>query len=931
MARTTLSTTVFFVASLLMLVVLPPQKSDLRAQAATSTPHFIWWEGETPNETNFPERSDFSKETFDEGALVLLSAGDWLSSSGNRTTDTPLVARYDVKVDVELGRKSTWQLWTRKFWKHGPFRWRFGEERWQTCDQRCGLEDNTPLRPFVTACWVHLGAVELAKGTHRLEVELLAEKGQSATACFDCFCLIAGDFEPRGKLKPGEHAPATDSAGWWDLQPGVNPHLSNIGASPIDMRAILGKGVRASDGFARKDERLKDAKDRSVRLWGVNIGPGVLELGEPSLRYLAQRLAFNGVNYVRLHGAVYDAAKTGSVDEFRLERLQLFASMLKEQGICYGISLYFPLWVQVSKDAWGIEGYEETRNKHPFSLIFFDESLQKKHQSWLSGVLLASNPYGKPFAQDPACAMVELVNEDSFLFWTFSSDNIPVPLLDTLEKAFATWLRKEHGSVDKALKAWGWQEQPRDDAKRGRIQLLNAWDMTRQGATQSEAKRKRMSDQLRFLVETQRTYYEDSTNFLRRKCRYKGLVTCGNWHTADAATLGALEHYTYTPGDIIDSHAYFGGAHSGDGASYSVRPGQKFKDRSALKDLTSSPIALSQLEGYPRMVSEIGWPNPNRYRAEMAPLLAAYGALHGVDCWATFAITTAHWDASPEKFALCDPLMIGQFPAWSLAFRRGDIQEADVITLEKLKLDDLYAFKGSAISAPQSLDALREADIPKNRGGDSGRAESLDPRTFLIGKCVQSVGTSSGKAEVTDISANLPRNGESVVSATGELTWMRNPGVLLVDTPRCQAAVGFLGASGRGGAAGMSYATKDLEWFCDNEYASLVAISLDGEPLRSSQRILVQVGTESRHRGWKAENDTIASTGNFPFEVRELSGILTLRRGRDITKVKVLDPWGSVTEARPITDADRDGEALTIALPKRSLYMLLEGDDAGKE
>ena len=46
-------------------------------------PQYVWWEGESPTETNFPANSWFAASGFPE-TRDLLSEGDWLSNSGDR-------------------------------------------------------------------------------------------------------------------------------------------------------------------------------------------------------------------------------------------------------------------------------------------------------------------------------------------------------------------------------------------------------------------------------------------------------------------------------------------------------------------------------------------------------------------------------------------------------------------------------------------------------------------------------------------------------------------------------------------------------------------------------------------------------------------------------------------------------------------------------
>ena len=75
-------------------------------------------------------------------------------------------------------------------------------------------------------------------------------------------------------------------------------------------------------------------------------------------------------------------------------------------------------------------------------------------------------------------------------------------------------------------------DSPRD----GRMGLLDAWHFTSQGVGKAVSKA-RMSDQLRFLVENQKSFYEDMVKFFRRDLGARNLVSCSNWITADAAAL----------------------------------------------------------------------------------------------------------------------------------------------------------------------------------------------------------------------------------------------------------------------------------------------------------------------------------------------------------------------------------------------------------
>ena len=158
---------------------------------------FVWWEGESPLETNFPDETPFSASTF-EANRHLLSEGDWLTNAGKRGEEEAY-AKYRVKVPAG----GEYSLWTRKFWKHGPFKWRFDADEWQTCGRDIALADSTHIRTHLGANWVYLGKVSLTSGPKIFELRLLAKQGENLTAAFDAFIMKQGAFMPNGRLKPG--------------------------------------------------------------------------------------------------------------------------------------------------------------------------------------------------------------------------------------------------------------------------------------------------------------------------------------------------------------------------------------------------------------------------------------------------------------------------------------------------------------------------------------------------------------------------------------------------------------------------------------------------------------------------------------------------------------------------------------------------------
>ena len=877
-----------------------------QSQAAPEPTQYVWWEGEGPAATNFPQRTYFSASTFPEKKHVL-SGEAWLTNAGKRT-GAEAFARYRVSVPAD----GEYHFWTRKFWKHGPFRWRFDDGEYRVCGRDIGLADDTPIRKFLNANWVALGTVRLTKGEHDFELRLLAKPGEELTACFDAFLLTPGPFEPRGKLKPDERSGKADP-GFFAWEPGIDPFTTE---ALLDLRDLNEK-FAGEHGYVKRDGmNLTLGNGEPTRFWGVNVGPGITALDHISLDYLARRLAKVGVNIVRFHGPLFSrSGDPAKLDPQALDNAHYLVAALKKQGIYTTLSYYFPLWFDI-KPRYGIPGFDTIQNKRPFALIYFDPRLQEIHRAWTRELLTTKNPYtGLPLGKDPAIAAVELVNEDSFFFWTFSKRNIPAVHWQRLEKRFGQWLTRRHGSVAKALAAWGHSERD-DDAAAGRIVLYEVYQMTSSGVKQaSPAKRKRLRDQTQFLTEVQRSFYAGMQKFIRHDLGCQSLVTASNWHVADPATLDALERYSYTANDLIDRHGYFSGQHKGEASGYAVRVGDTFSNRAATTAPEALPLQFVQIEGRPQIISEIGWTNPNLYRSDFAFLMAAYGSLQGLDATFAFAIGSAFWDQSIKKFAASSPTIMGAFPANALLYRRGDVKEAGDVVHQVLDLEDLYALKGSGGFAAQALDKLRQQDVPPGAVA-TGAVSQIDPLAFYVGRVVRGFGKEKGKSTQVNLAKFIDRQQKTVRSSTGQLHWDYGRGFVRMSTPRSQGVTGFLSRAGK-------VELDDVIIQADNEYGSILVISLDDQPLATSKKLLIQCITTERPYGFRAsagKSGKILDLGGGPIGMERIQASVTLKSGGG--KVVALDEHGYPRATVVKTTAA--GGSLTIRLAEDSPYHVIQ-------
>lgn len=783
-----------------------------------------------------------------------------------------------IERHVVIPADGEYTLWVRQFWNPQDVRWRVGAEApWAESRER-SLTDLVMLggNPGRRVGWAGLGAATLRAGPQVFRLEPLP--GETRSTAYDCFLLTRGPFVPRGPLKPDE-AFAIEEPGWFAFQPAPEPAEE----PPVSLRRLNGREA-GEHGFIRTagEDFVHERTGRPVRFWAVNVGPGVAGASRPEIEAFARAMARRGVNLVRIHGPIYDSRgpTLGRLDTNRVAQIQHLVHALKREGIYTGLSIYFPLWLRLGPENTAFPGYRG--DQHPFALLYFNPAFEELYRGWWRGLLAAPNPHGPPLKDEPAIAFAELVNEDSTLFWTFNPDagpggNIPDPQRVLLERQFGDWLRAEHpGLTLEQIQAQRWEDLGvgHDDFPAGRVGFRSLWQIFNE-------RRPRDQDTARFLTELMTRFHRRAYAYLKDELGFRGLVVCSNWRTASPQFLDPLDKLANDVGDFFDRHGYFGGLHEGPNSAWSLEAGQTFDDLSALHfrnadgsgDDYANPIFDLIYSGKPSVISEINWPLPNRYRADMALVGAAYAALQGTDAVMWFAAGAGVWEGLPGKFSVQTPAVLGQFPAAALIYRQGLVRTAPRVVDLRLRVGDLFALRGTPLPAPQNFDQLRGGDVPP--GGTLTNVSAVDPLAFLVGRVGTDFVTNAPVARVTDLSPWLDRTARVARSHTGELAWHWGAGRLEINAPAAQGVAGFLGAAGR-------VRLRDVEIESPLEYGAIVVVALDDRPLAESARLLVQVAGEERPHLWATEppagRRTLTNRGTVPLMVKHYAGEVVLKR-----------------------------------------------------
>ncbi|HTW94157.1 MAG TPA: hypothetical protein VMD30_05160 [Tepidisphaeraceae bacterium] len=696
----------------------------------------------------------------------------------------------------------------------------------------------------------------------------------------------------------------------------------------LDLRS-LNESVAGSHGFLQKtgDGRFVFADGTPARFWCVNAE---YRLPMDKLRIQARFLAKLGVNMVRLHTAINPKIPgpiTG-VDENELDFIWRAVAANKSQGIYTTISPYWPNGGFLSEPDWNIPGYGP--KKDMWGLLFFNPTLQEGYRAWVKALYTRPNPYtGIPLNRDPSVGIIEIQNEDSLLFWTF--DSIAPPQKRLLGKMFGDWVIAKYGSFDRAFTVWQDASVPEDDLQAGVLAFMPMWKM---GVQLPAGPDKRLDDQLQFMAETQRNFYASMEQYYRHDLGCPQLINACNWITADPVRLNDVERWTYTPTDVMAVNRYFnGGAHIGHFTGWRVDPGDFFEDQSALTHPRQMPTNLKQITGWPLIVTESSWVSPLQYQAEGPFLMAAYQSLTGVQGYYWFAVTAPEY-ANPYfdflnihgqhpmlKWTCSVPGIEGNFPAAALLYRMGYLQQGAPIVREGRTTDELFHRTLPAIAEDPTFDPNRNTG---EKAGVSNVKGGVNPLAFLVGPVQETFGQQY--LHLGSLGDYINDNEKSVRSDTGELAFDWGKGVCIMDAPKAQGVCGFLAT------AGGQWNLSTVSIRSDNDYASILIVSMDNLPLDQSRKILVQVGAMSHPTDWQtrpavhksADGKTtyvgkqIVNTGHLPWRIADTQVTLSIRNPL-LKRAILLDPAGFPIDEIPAST----GTSFTVTLPPDTLYAIL--------
>ena len=692
---------------------------------------------------------------------------------------------------------------------------------------------------------------------------------------------------------------------WYEFK----PDSRHDEPSEIDMQAWLERPAGRHGRITRDGETLV-YNDRPIRLWGLNLCYSTCapekELADRRARFYAKY----GINAVRLHkyadgpgwAGIQSADSFVELDGEGLDRMDYMIAQFKKRGVYVKLSAHFGAQKLGRADKKYVPYLEEfghfagkDRIVTPHSAVHYSPELQDIQIRQMTGLLRHTNPYtGMTYAEDPAVAFVEIINEQSILFY---SSMAPLKASPTLRryvgKRFCGWLREKYGTHAAMQKAWGGDAaldgfQNEGFAAVGEhldkdniLPLGNPWFWDpEQLATSQSFRKQRLLDTLAFLYSLQNEFY-DRYAAAMRDAGYRGEIVSSNWQAGRS-----LSHFCNLHSDarigVVDRHNYFGGGSGNriDNATMLAVPGSG-----------TLSAGMQQVADRPFMLSEWIHVAPNEWGVEGPAVIGAYGmGLQGWDVSFMFQNRdngTFSERIGRDRWDVTAPHVLGVFPAVARHVLRGDVAQSELTATSFVHVPSLCAGR---------------------IGFDDRAVQKYDVKTFASDK-VPAVALAVARCEVafTDAHRETPPFDSSpfvrdgfVNSSTGQLRWKpgqsKLDGFFTIDTAATKAVVGF--ADGRTCRLG----DVTIEPRCPFAAVYVTAQEPDRD-LTDSRRVLVVAIARARNTGMKVfAGDRLIERGDAPVLMEPVKARIQLA-GRESPTVRLLDHAGRRTDKTlPVTD-----------------------------
>jgi hypothetical protein len=623
--------------------------------------------------------------------------------------------------------------------------------------------------------------------------------------------------------------------------------------------AFLLDAPAGKHGFlTRNGDRIEDADGRRVRLWGVNISdwtPGSVQIpSKAQSPAWARVLARYGINVVRLTFLDFEAPRgliapgrpdSRALDPGKLDDFDAWVAALKSQGIYVDLNLLVGRRFKAGDGVADVDHVGWAK-----ALAYFDPTLIALQKEFARELLSHRNPYtGHTYADEPAVAIVELVNENSLwdawfydrlhapAEWPADVNFRPTPQFyaEELDHLFQAFVRAHRSPAQIAA-----LEAEAGVAPGGALPRM----MKSQWAAASPL---RMETESAFIIATEQSFFREMRRYLRDELGVKSLLLGSSDYLQEHSNYGMV--LANTELDLTDGHVYW------------EHPNWEGAVNTPMVNdpLASTVVRLSRAATSlrPYTVTEFNNPWPNDWDCEGLPIAAAYAAFQD---WSAVMVYSFEPKVSPgyqgsvgDAFDISHhPVKMPQMMAGALMYLRGDVASARstiVRTYSRRQVEE-------SIRLPNYEAPYYTPGFPLQL--------ALEHRMRI------------GSFDGPPTASYAEPRANPIRSDTGQLAWYTTPfdtGLVAVDAPRSQALIGFVKAN--------AVATTNLSASVHNNFCALTLSSLDDRPIAQAATLLLTAGSRVENSGfrWNGDRTNFAAggVGTAPSLIEVVTGRVQLR------------------------------------------------------
>jgi hypothetical protein len=701
----------------------------------------------------------------------------------------------------------------------------------------------------------------------------------------------------------GLSADVVDLSSWYAFTPRNTPEPGEIG-----MQDWLSTPAGRYGRITREKDKLY-YNGKPIKLWGINL---CYSACSPEQALADKRAAFYpkyGINSVRLHKYVDGPGWAGiqskdscvEFDPTGLDRMDYQVAQFKAAGIYVLLSAHFGALKLGPADTQYVPYLEEfgkfgngNRITTPHSAVQYSPELQNVQIRQTVNLLQHKNPYtGLTYAQDPVVVFIEIINEQSILFYTSMA---PLKASPTLRRQAATkfcdWLRARYGTQDGLRAAWGdkafdgfandgFPAVGENLDKNNILPLGNPWYWDPAQLNGSQAfRRQRLLDTLVFLYGLQCEFYDRYVQAMR-EAGYEGEILGSNWQAGRALSHFYNLHSDWRVG-TIDRHNYFGGG--------STKAGATFNNATMLHTAGSGTLSvgLQQAMDRPFMLSEWIHVFPNEWGVEGPAILGAYGyGLQGWDVSYMFQnrdsggfsdrIGRDTWDVTA-------PQVLGIFPAVARQVLRGDVKESELPAPLYVHVPSLAGRGERSFARTGFTDrTIQQYDVK------SFDTDKVPARALAVARCA---------VEFTDQYRDTPAFNVSafqqagfLTSSTGQLSWKeagdtKLGGYFVIDTPGTKAVVGF--------SEGQTCQLGEVTIAPQSSFSAIYVTAQEPDKdIGTSKKLLITAIARARNTGMRFNDagNSLQDRGKLPILMEPVKATITILKP-DTPKLVLLDHDG---------------------------------------